>query len=155
MIEAEIEGMAASGFEGLGVITSLASEGRLTLRDIKHELEGERGLSGTRFAAEERQAYGKQIVDGPNACYGRGLNEVIQSGEGHKGASEEVGVGLLVVFRHVSLHVGSRGTFSRGREMEDAEYNAMQFYNIMRYTFIVCPTGDGLSSKRGNIEEIE
>lgn len=41
VIEAEVEGTAASGFEGLGVIASLASEGRLTLRDIKHELESE------------------------------------------------------------------------------------------------------------------
>ncbi|GHO73241.1 hypothetical protein KSD_10120 [Ktedonobacter sp. SOSP1-85] len=59
------------------------------------------------------------------------------------------------MFRHVSLHVGSRGTFSRGREMEGVEYNTIQFYNIMRYTFIVCPTRDDLSSKRGNIEGIE
>ncbi|GHO55138.1 hypothetical protein KSB_36130 [Ktedonobacter robiniae] len=67
MIKAEVEGTAASGFEGLGVIVILASEGRLTLRDIEHELEGERGLAGAGFAAEERQAYGKQILDGPDA----------------------------------------------------------------------------------------
>ncbi|GHO55137.1 hypothetical protein KSB_36120 [Ktedonobacter robiniae] len=39
--------------------------------------------------------------------------------------------------------------------MEGVEYNTIQSYNVMRYTFIVCPTRDGLSSKRGNIEEIE
>lgn len=58
---------------------------------------------------------------GPGACDGRGLDEVIQARKGHKGASEEVGVGLLVVFRHVSLHRKCRETFSRCIEMEGAE----------------------------------
>lgn len=46
VIKAQVEGTATSGCEGLGVIGAITSEGRLTLCDIEHELEGEGGFAG-------------------------------------------------------------------------------------------------------------
>ncbi|GHO74312.1 hypothetical protein KSD_20830 [Ktedonobacter sp. SOSP1-85] len=125
MIEAQVEGAATGGGKGLRVGVILASEGRLALCDIEHELEGEGGLAGARVTAEEGQASGEEVVDGPSAGDGRGLDEVIEAGEGHEGAGEEIGVGLLIEFCHVSLHRKSRGTFSRGIHMEGAQYDIL------------------------------